>query len=174
MIKDYDLNCQFHRNKINDLIRSSEFTKAKKILEKLYLKIKNDHWIQMTLANVYYELKHYKTALKLSYEAIDLEPNCYETNYSHDIYLFVNNDIDQAIEIWNKLLSGQIVESCNIKNIKSILNNTRAWLGKAYIAKKEFDKAVIILNDHLSNRKRRMISDFIKKEINKLIQKIIC
>jgi len=163
---------------INNYIMNENWDKAKKIIESELIKTPDNHWLLIQLSEVYYEKHNYKKALELSTQAMALAPNCPLVNNDYALHLYMHELDDKAIEIWTNLLTKNINEiaegECGegIRNTKSMINDIRARIGKSYIEKKDFEKALFFFNEHLKNRQRGIYSNFTKKEIEKLVTRV--
>ena len=163
---------------INNCFATENYSEAKKILHKRIDDNSNEHWNYAQLSISYYETKNYETALKYSTKAVELQPNCPLALDYHASILFAKGKLKDAKQIWENLLSRDINDiafgDCGegMKNAKSVKNDIRYILAYLYLQLNDKNKAIVLLNEHLENRKRGQFSNFTKKEVEKELKKI--
>jgi tetratricopeptide (TPR) repeat protein len=64
------------RERINDLIQSEKWEKARALIEKELEKEPDSHWLLTQLGETYYERRQYKEALGLCLKSLDIVPDC--------------------------------------------------------------------------------------------------
>lgn len=165
-------------NEVEILIQNQMWEKAKHLIEKRLKNEPNNHWLLTSLSTVYYQLYDYEKALDLSIEALDLEPNCPLVNWDYALALQVNNEREEAISIWKKLVERDINDIAygvcgeGLRWAKSLKNDCRYKIAETYYNIGEYLLANKFIDDHLKNRARGLPSDFTKKHVLKVFDLI--
>lgn len=161
-------------NVINNYIDNNNWLDAKKTLQDELIIYPSEYWLLTTLANVYYELKDYKTALEFSEKALLIKPTDYLVLNNHACILSVTEAKEkEAIEFLEKIILTDLNEIAygdngeGIRWAKSIVNDCRVRLALVYWSINEKEKALQYLNEHLEKREKGVFSNFSKKEIIK-------
>ncbi len=142
---------------VNTCIKEEKWAETKQLLETELEKKTDDHWLLTQLSEVFYEMKNYDRALELSTKAFELEPDCPLVMTDHALHLYMHQKDDEAIKIWEKLLTRPIEEIANgecgegMRNAKSMINDVRARIAISLLAIGEHQKAINYFNEHLNN-----------------------
>ena len=165
-------------NILNKYTIEENWAQAKKLLENELKKEPNDHWLLTQISEVYYEMRNYQKAIELSKKAIELAPECPLVLNDHALHLYMHEEDDKAIKIWDKLLKKGVEKiaqgECGegLRNAKSLLNDVRIRIGKSYLETGQKEKALNYFQEHLNNRQRGLFSNFTKKEVEAEIKNI--
>ncbi len=146
----------------HNLLKSYKNKNYKKaiILGKSLLKLKNgDHHTNAIVGICYKKIDKLKMALHFLELSYRLEPNCPFVLWNYGNALKQNNQKNDAIRIWKKLIdaycSNKIPQECDEGNTTaSIIVNTYYDLGVTYNEIGNVDLAKDNLNIHMSKRKR--------------------
>lgn len=161
-----------HINQITESYSKKEnWKKVQKIL-KPYVN-KNDahplYLINYAIA-LYYDFK-YEDAIEYSAKAYEHRANDPFVMYHHGIILMVNKKFNQAIEIFEKILSfpedylfyGEYGDGKRWAH--SLLNNVRYYIARTFFYKNDLDNAIKFYKSHIANRKRGIPSFLTKREV---------
>ncbi len=166
-------------NLINNYFDIEDYSASKKLLNKSLEKFPNDHVLLSQLAITHYELREYNTALEIIKKAKIEAPTCpLVQNYSA-IILYIHEKDHEAIKVWESLLSRGLQDiafgKCGegIRATKSLFNDIRMRLGKAYLVINDKQKAKKYFKMHLENRQRGLFSNFTKKEVENEYKNLI-
>ncbi len=165
-------------NQLNDLFETENWLKSKELLEQELIKFPDDHFLLTQLGEVYYEMRQYVEAKTYTEKAYKLAPNCPLASNNYAVVLYMHEEHDKAIKIWQQLLSRSIeeiaYEECGegISFAKSLINDIRFRIGDAYLAKGDKLNALKYYKYHLANRKRGQYSNFSKREVEKEIKEL--
>ncbi len=157
---------------INKYIINEQWDNAKQILNDELQISPNNHWLITQLSEVYYEMRDYETALKLSSRAIELEPDCPLALNDHATHLYMKDRDKEAIKIWKKLLNRKLKDiaygDCGegIEFAKSLKNDIRVRIGKCYLGLGKKQKALKYLQKYLKYRQADIFSNFTKKHVS--------
>jgi len=163
---------------INKYIMNEEWENAKLILEDIFTKMPDDHWIITQLAEVNYEMHNYDLALQLAEKAILLAPNCPLVINDYANMLYIHENYSESINLWKRLLkkgAKRIAkDECGegINAAVSLLNDCRFRIAVAYQHINDIKSAIHYLKLHLKNRRRGIFSNFTKSEVLKRIEKL--
>jgi len=163
---------------INKLFASENYEKAIELLTDNLKTYSADHWLLAQLSICYYELKNYAKALEISNQAIKLAPDCPLTLDYHATILFANKNIEDAKNIWLKLLNTNTNnlanDSCGegLQFALSLQNDIRFMLGDLYSELNDKTNALNYYKLHLQNRKSGQFSNYTKKDVLLEIKKL--
>ncbi len=163
---------------VNHYFDIEDWNSAKNFLLTKLKKEPNNHWIITQLGESYYELREYETALKYTKKAVNLAPNCPLALNNYAVVLYIHEKDHLAIKIWKSLLSRKTkniaFDECGegINATKSLLNDIRMRLAKAYLAIDDKQKARKYFKKYLENRQKGLFSNFTKREAKKELKKL--
>jgi tetratricopeptide (TPR) repeat protein len=158
---------------IEDYMRRREWTKARAVISKALRTNKNDHWLITRLATTHYEEHQYRKALRLEERALRLAPRCPLALWDHASTLDMLGQESKAIAIWKRLLTrgeedvayGECGEG--IRWARSLLNDSRYRIAKAYRDIKNDRMAERYFKEHLKNRQPGIPSLYKLKAVKK-------
>ena len=161
-----------NRQYIIEKYKSCEFNSLKRYLNIELRKEPHNRFLKVLIADVLENQKQEKQAI----EYIHGEENK-EVNSSY-YTLFVKARVYQnaerfleAIPIWRMVVSASIkdisksLELPGLKSARTIKNDAKFYLANCLYSQFDDEEALLLVNDHLANRKKGVYSDFTLKEV---------
>lgn len=135
------------KDRVSELIRSREWTAARKQIRSELRSSPHNHWLLSRLALTYYEQRRYAKALSVSDVAVGIAPHCPLVLWEHAACLHAIGRRAEAIRTWRHLLKRGVrsiaygVCGEGLAWAKALLSDCRLRLAMTYLESGEFDSA---------------------------------
>lgn len=144
--------------RINNLLERESWDPARRLIKAELRRAPNDHWLLTKLGSTFYEERSYRRALKLSKQALAIQPRCPLVLWNYACALDMLGRDKDAIKVLKKLLDrgerdiayGECGEG--IRWARSLLNDCRYRIGRLHRDMGDLKSAVHALKDHLAHR----------------------
>ena len=165
-------------DKISAHIEAEKWGQARKLLVQELDKNPEDHWCLTSLSTTYYEEKDYSTALELTQGALELAPHCPLVLWDHACALDMTGHKEEAIQVWKSLLKKNVDSIAHndcgegIRWARSLLNDCRYRIARAYLDLKKMNLARRYISQHLKARAPGRPSVYSLKEARELEKRV--
>ncbi len=163
--------------KVNSAIDNREWDKAIDILLLNSEKHPEEYWPYMMLAHIYVELEQPEKALHYSSISIGMNSDDPLVAYNYAGILMYNNQLEKGIELMKEIVNDDLRYIAygpygeGLKYAKSLLMDSLASIGYAYLELGDKKNACKYFKQHLKKRQRGISSSFTKKQISDELKK---
>jgi len=157
--------------RLQEVCDGGDYKAAQRLLEKELKNSPEDHWLLAELSSAYYEQYRYEQARRLAIRALRLAPRCPLALWHYAGALFMLKQYDNALTVFRRIVRRGVERVAygpcgeGERWAKSLVNDSRAKIGKCYARKGDYRYGLRWSEAHLSHRAPGIPSVYSREEI---------
>lgn len=155
---------------IDDYKERGEWIKLHSLLLEIIKDYPDEYYFLTELSSVCYQLNLPSECLNYAERAYKIAVNDLWVTFHYGMALYLNDDFEESQIMFSKIISTSVEVLAygehgeGLKWAKSLINDSRYMIARCMMQQQKYSDAEIILQEHISKRKRGLYSDFSKRQ----------